>query len=188
MENEDKVPGHSIDRPHREVLRVKPNPLAQDDYWYASPCKNILNNNRLLPLPSVPQMSESLPIGKLRVKSTNTNFFRGVDAADGVLLPRWERSCGQVTVADWRAIVWVWCESGGIIATSAPYRYFSIRRSETKLYKTGMLRQQNGFVLVQPTWSMLIRVSGRAFNANFISEKTGRKFIWSAFTMQRYED
>jgi hypothetical protein len=77
-------------------------------------------------------MGESFPTGKLRFKSTKTNLCLGVGAADGVLLPRRDLFCGQVTVADRRAMVRVWSERGGTEATSVLCKYFSIRRTETR--------------------------------------------------------
>ena len=62
-----------------------------------------------------------------------TNFCRGVDAADDPF----ERSWGQVIVADWIAIVvsGVADAREGTGLTSASWRYFAIRLSETILYE-----------------------------------------------------
>lgn len=43
-----------------------------------------------------------------------------------------ERSCGQVTVADWKTMGWCAPSSGGAGETSRVPRYFSMRRRETK--------------------------------------------------------
>lgn len=64
------------------------------------------------------------------------------------------RSCGHVTVQDWKAIVWDCCSMGGTGVTSLAFRYFSIRRIDTKL------------------WSILMKVSGSALRANFNSLNT----------------
>jgi hypothetical protein len=91
------------------------------------------NNMSVFPDPSLPQISESSPSGKFSVISTSMNLCLGVDAADGAALP--DRSCGQVTVHDWKAIVCGWCSMGGTGDTSALLRYFSMRRMETMLYQ-----------------------------------------------------
>ena len=76
-------------------------------------------------------MSDSPSCGNLILMSTRTNLWLGVAAAEGTLLPRRERSCDQVTVADCRAIIWLWSSRGGTGIISAPLRYFSIRRRDT---------------------------------------------------------
>jgi hypothetical protein len=117
-------------------------------------------SNNVLPDPSFPQISESSPRGKFRDRSTRMNLCRGVFAAEGALvelLLASERSCGQVTVADWKATIWDWDSKGGTVDTSAPFKYFSIRRNETK------------------DCSIVKNVSGRAFRANFISANTVAK-------------
>ena len=71
-------------------------------------------------------------------RSANVNFVFGVagtlDEALALAVPETERarSCGHVTVAPWNAIggeLSLRAETG---ATSAEWRYFSIRRRETK--------------------------------------------------------
>ena len=62
------------------------------------------------------------------------NFVFGVaealDTALALAVP--ERARGQVTVALWNAIGGGFSPSGGTAATSADWRYFSMRRRETK--------------------------------------------------------
>lgn len=137
---------------------------------------NLPNNRRVLPLPSFPQTRLNSPVGKLRLRSTSTNLCLGVEAAEGVLLPIRERSCGHVTVADWRAIIWLCWDRGGTVDTSVPCRYFSIRRRETRLcFEESDEHMKKGIGSTRyRTWSILISVSGRAFSANFISENTRR--------------
>jgi len=66
------------------------------------------------------------------------NFVFGVadtlGAALALMVPEPERarSCGHVTVAPWNAIGGELSLRGGTGATSAEWRYFSIRRRETK--------------------------------------------------------
>lgn len=103
--------------------------------------ENIHNNSRVFPLPNLPQIRESLPSGNLIVRSARTNLCLGVDATEDALLPIWERSCGQVIVADCIAIFCDWSEMGGTEVTSAPCRYFSIRRRETRLWGWKMTRE-----------------------------------------------
>lgn len=91
----------------------------------------IPNNINVFPDPSLPQISESSPSGKVSVKSMSMNLCLGVDAVDDAALL--ECSCGHVTVQDWNAIICDWCSMGETGATSAPFRYFSIRRMETML-------------------------------------------------------
>ena len=78
-------------------------------------------------------MRESSPCGKFNDKSTRTNLCLGVDAAEGARLLS-VRSCGHVKVQDWNATVFDCWSRGGTAITSAPLRYFSIRRRETKLW------------------------------------------------------
>jgi hypothetical protein len=127
--NEDTALDQSINRPHPTVLHTIQILQPKKSPWM----RVVPNSRSVLPLPNLPQMSESFPTGKLTLKSIKTNFFLGVDAADGVLLPRRDRSCGHVTVADWKAMIRVWSERGGTNATSVPCKYFSIRRRETRL-------------------------------------------------------
>jgi hypothetical protein len=105
------------------------NELSGSETGVAS--TSLPNNMSVFPDPSLPQISESSPSGKFSVMSTSINLCLGVDAADGAALP--ERSCGHVAVQDWKAIVCDWCSMGGTGATSAPLRYFSMRRMETML-------------------------------------------------------
>lgn len=93
------------------------------------------NRSKVFPDPSFPQMSDISPGGNWRVRSTSWNLCLGVEAVDpgkeGVALLL-ERSWGQVTVHDWKAIVCDCSESGRTGATSRDSMYFSIRRIETK--------------------------------------------------------
>jgi len=66
-------------------------------------------------------------------RSIKMNLVLGVAAAEGVLLAERMRSCGQVTVALCKAMVLSCSSAGGTDETSAPMRYFSIRRRETML-------------------------------------------------------
>ena len=56
----------------------------------------------------------------------------GVLPADGVALAPRTRSCGHVIVAFCSAIACDCRLSGSTAATSAPWRYFSMRRMETR--------------------------------------------------------
>ena len=79
-------------------------------------------------------MRESSPCGKFNDKLTRTNLGFGIDGVKGAR-PLALRSCGHVKVQDSNAMV-LGCSGwsrGGTIVTSAPLRYFSIRRRETKL-------------------------------------------------------
>ena len=75
------------------------------------------------------------------------------------------RSWGHVMVADCRRMGWSRPSTSGTEATSTPWRYFSIRRMETR------------------DWSMLMSVSGSALSANLSSSKTVkimlRLWVWS---------
>ena len=93
---------------------------------------NLPSNNSVFPEPNLPHMRESSPCGKFNDKSTKTNLCLGVDAAEGAKLLA-IRSCGHVKVQDWNAMVLDCWSRGGTGITSAPLRYFSIRRRETKL-------------------------------------------------------
>ena len=90
------------------------------------------SNNSVFPEPNLPHMRESSPSGKFNDKSTRINLCFGVDAAEGARLLAL-RSCGQVKVHDRNAMVLDCWSRGGTAITSAPLRYFSIRRRETKL-------------------------------------------------------
>jgi hypothetical protein len=92
------------------------------------------SNNSVFPEPNLPQMRESSPCGKFNDRSTKTNLCLGVDAAEGAKLLAL-RSCGHVKVQDWNATVLDCWSRGGTGITSAPLRYFSIRRREMKLLK-----------------------------------------------------
>ena len=78
-------------------------------------------------------MSDNSPGGKAIERSINTNLVFGVEAAEEELLAERMRSCGQVTVAFWKAMVPSCSSAGGTGETSAPRRYFSMRRNETTL-------------------------------------------------------
>jgi hypothetical protein len=79
-------------------------------------------------------MSDSSPCGNVIERSIKTNLVFGVAAAEEVLLAERMRSCGQVTVAFCKAMVLSCSSAGGTGETSAPMRYFSIRRRETTLW------------------------------------------------------
>lgn len=66
-------------------------------------------------------------------RSIKTNLALGVEAVEEALLAERARSCGQVTVAFCKAMVLSCSSAGGTDETSAPRRYFSIRRRETML-------------------------------------------------------
>jgi hypothetical protein len=72
------------------------------------------------------------------LRSVNMNFVFGVaetlETALALAVPERARSCGQVTVAPWNAIGGGSSPSRGTEATSADWRYFSMRRRETKDY------------------------------------------------------
>lgn len=93
-------------------------------------------SRRVLPLPNLPQTRLNSPLGKTIFRSVNMNFVFGVaealDTALALAVPERARSCGQVTVALWNAIGGGFSPSGGTAATSADWRYFSMRRRETK--------------------------------------------------------
>lgn len=88
---------------------------------------------RVFPDPNFPQMSDNSCCGNVMERSINTNLVLGVEAAEEVVLAERARSCGQVTVAFCKAIVLSCSSAGGTDETSAPMRYFSIRRRETTL-------------------------------------------------------
>ena len=66
-------------------------------------------------------------------RSIKTNLVFGVPATEEALLAERARSCGQVTVALCKAMVLSCSSAGGTAETSAPMRYFSIRRREMAL-------------------------------------------------------
>jgi DnaJ-class molecular chaperone len=78
-------------------------------------------------------MSDNSPRGNVIERSINTNLVFGVEAAEEELLAERMRSCGQVKVAFWKATVPSCSSGGGTGETSAPRRYFSMRRNETTL-------------------------------------------------------
>lgn len=121
---EDKATGQLIHRLHREVLESVRFGLM---ITYAhQPCRS-----NVFPEPIFPHISESSPGGKRTLRSTSTNFLRGVDAADDEALPL---CCvGHVMVAEFNAMVMSCSPRGGTGETSANPRYFSIRRADTKL-------------------------------------------------------
>ena len=90
----------------------------------------------VFPDPNFPQISDSSPCGNVIERSIRTNLVLGVVAAEEALLAERARSCGQVTVAFCKAMVLSCSSAGGTGETSAPMRYFSIRRSETTLWIT----------------------------------------------------
>ena len=69
-------------------------------------------------------------------RSINTNLVPGVEEIDEELLAERMRSRGHVTVAFRKAIVLSCSSAGATGETSAPRRYFSIRRNETTLCNT----------------------------------------------------
>lgn len=166
-------PDRSKYPPHPAELTVKI--LHQLQFHTKHTGLHALNSISVFPDPSFPQIRESSPCGKWRDRSTRRNLCFGVDATEDAWLPV-ARSCGQVAVHDWNATVFDWLASGGTAFTSALFRYFSMRRSETK--PCGSVRSQPEFECVsmwgvgERTWSMLMKVSGRALSANFISLKT----------------
>lgn len=87
----------------------------------------------VFPLPSYPHTSDGLSRGNARFRSTSTTLFRGLRPA---LAPR-ARSCGHVTVAPWNATGTGVPPSGGTGATSAPCKYFLMRRGEKRLCAPG---------------------------------------------------
>lgn len=96
-------------------------------------------------------MSDSSPWGNVIERSIKTNLVFGVAATEEVLLAERMRSCGQATVAFCKAMVLSCSSTGGTGETSAPMRYFSIRRRETTLWFTSqelMANTGGGFLPV----------------------------------------
>lgn len=86
---------------------------------------------RVFPDPNFPQISDSSPGGNVIERSIKINLVLGVVATEEALLAERARSCGQVTVAFCKAMVLSCSSAGGTDETSAPMRYFSIRRRDT---------------------------------------------------------
>lgn len=118
---------------------------------------------RVFPDPRLPQMSESLPSGKRASMSCSSKpRAAGVLAPEGAtevgLLLSLPSLRGQVTVAEMKAgVSCAWGAeviAAGLRETSGVWRYFSIRRRETR------------------HWMALTRISGTELRAN-LREKRG---------------
>lgn len=86
-------------------------------------------------LPSLPQISESLPLGNRRLRSARVNAVFGVAALETALIAssfvKTVSSRGQAKVAE-ESTISLSPSFSSMAATSSRHRYFSMRLQETK--------------------------------------------------------